>query len=244
MFRQILNKNLNLSPKPEQSRQDIGRNYINSNKLNMNKYLTLVFLFLTGSMISQNYNFDLLTKYTTKVNGKSMDRVFYSSTKDPNIFLNVGGFSGSSDAFISDFKKGVHHQYKIKKSKENGEIFFTFKYLKTVKTQLPKFYFDYDFKFEEIETDTLFKKVKVTIFTDSSRNIAITTQTLTMKKSDNNLFPLYRVSCLHPFENLMQLNLPGNYLVISGTGITRGRFKIVTELTEYKPILLQLVVPE
>jgi hypothetical protein len=210
----------------------------------MSKYLKLAFLLYTGSMISQNYNFDLLTKYTTKVNGKSMDHVFYSSTKDPNIFLNISGFSEPSVAFISDFKKGVNHQYKIKKSKENGEIFITFKYLKTVKTKLPKFYFDYDFKFEEIQTDTLFKKVKVTIFKDSSRNEEITNQTLTMKKSDNNLFPLYRVSCLHPFENLLQLNLTENYLVISGNGITKGGFKIITELTEYKTIQLQLVVPE
>ena len=210
----------------------------------MNKYLAVLFLLLSGSIVAQNYNFDLLTKYTTKVNGKSIDRVFYSSTKDPNIFLNVGGFTGSSDAYITDFKKGVHHQYKIKKSKENGEIFFTFKYLKTVKIQIPKHYFDYDFKIEELEADIQFKKIKVTIFTNSTRKDEITSQILKMKKSDNNLFPVYRVSCLHPFENLLQLNLPENYLVVSGTGITRGGFKIVTELTDHKPIQMQLVVPE
>jgi hypothetical protein len=205
--------------------------------------LFLLYLLISKATYAQNYKFDLLTSYSSKVNGKQNKRIVYSDSKNDDFFLSVGGFTGSSKATLIDFKKRVYHHFKVIQTKENKDIFFTFVYISTTEFETPDTYIDHNFVFEEIESDSIFRKVKVLIYKNSKNKKPITSHTVILKKSDNKLFSLYRVSCLHPFEILDKMKYPGNYMVVSGTGTTSNGYKIETKLVLTKTIYFEMNVP-
>ena len=86
-------------------------------------------------------------------------------------------------------------------------------------------------------------QIKLSIYKNTKRKRPVTSQTIVLEKSDDELFSLYRVACLHPFEKLDKMKYPGKYKVVSGTGKTSGGYKIKTELLSIKPINLILNIP-
>jgi hypothetical protein len=205
--------------------------------------LLFLFLFLGVTTYAQTYKFDLIATYTQKVSGRERTRIVYSNKTNDDYFLTIGTFTSSSTVFLSDFKKQVYHTYEIVETNINSEEFFTFKYLSTSKIELTKAYLNHEFVFEEIESDSLFRKVKLSIYKNSKRKRPVTSQTIVLEKSDHELFSLYRVACLHPWEKLDKMKYPGKYKVVSGKGKTSGGYKIETKLLSVEPINLILNIP-
>lgn len=204
----------------------------------------ILFFFLISKVIySQNYKFDLLTNYSSEVNGKEYQSIVYSDSNNDSFFLSLDPFKNSSKAILIDFEKRVYHKFKVIRTEENKEISFQFRYKSTTNFKTPDKYFDHDFAFEEIESDSIFRKVKVLIYENSKKKKSITSQIITLKKTVNNLFSLYRVSCLHPFGMFDKIKYPGNYMVISGTGTTLGGYKIENKLILTKKIHLEINIP-
>ena len=192
---------------------------------------------------AQTYKFDLIATYTQKVSDKEHSRIVCSNATNDDYFLTIGTFTSSSTAFVSDFKKQICHTYEITQSDEDSDKYFIFKYLRTSKIESTKAYLNHEYNFEEIESDSLFRKVKLSIYKNTKRKRPVTSQTIVLEKSDDELFSLYRVACLHPFEKLDKMKYPGKYKVVSGTGKTSGGYKIKTELLSIKPINLILNIP-
>ena len=69
---------------------------------------------------SQNYQFDVQTKYSIDVNGKSNETTVYSNSKNEDYFLRINPWGSKSKASIFDFKKHVIHNLKIVKKKIYG----------------------------------------------------------------------------------------------------------------------------
>lgn len=205
--------------------------------------LLFLFLFFGVTTYAQTYKFDLIATYTQKVSGRERTRIVYSNKTNDDYFLTIGTFTSSSTVFLSDFKKQVYHTYEIVETNINSEEFFTFKYLSTSKIELTKAYLNHEFVFEEIESDSLFRKVKLSIYKNSKRKRPVTSQTIVLEKSDHELFSLYRVACLHPWEKLDKMKYPGKYKVVSGKGKTSGGYKIETKLLSVEPINLILNIP-
>ena len=209
----------------------------------MKKFFLTLLVLVFHTVYSQEYHFDYMIKYSTK-SGNTTERTIYSNSQDSNIHLMIGGFNGASNATILDNNKNIVYTFKVKKKKVNDEIVYTFKFISKKAFQLPEFYANYDFKFETLESDELYKKVKLTVYSDASRKNEIATHVLNLKKSDINLFSAFRVSCLHPFESFSKLILPGNYIVESGTGSSKGGFIRNSKLITSKSTQLTIVAPK
>ena len=78
----------------------------------------------------------------------------------------------------------------------------------------------------------------------AKRKRPVSYQTVILNKSDHDLFSLYRVACLHPWEKLDKMKYPEKYKVVSGKGKTSGGYKIETKLVSIKPINLTLNIPQ
>ena len=175
----------------------------------MKPLLLILYLFFGVTTYAQTYKFDLIATYTQEVIGREREHIVCSNKTNDDYFLTIGTFTSSSTAILSDFKKQVYHTYEIIQTKKNSEEFFTFKYLSTSKIESTKAYLNHEFVFEEIESDSLFRKVKLSIYKNSKRRKPVTSQTVVLEKSDHELFSLYRVACLHPFEALNKMKYPG-----------------------------------
>ena len=162
----------------------------------MKPLLLILYLFFGVTTYAQTYKFDLIATYTQKVSGRERTRIVCSNATNDHYFLTIGTFTSSSTAFLSDFKKQIYHTYEIVETNMN----YTFKHLSTSKIESTKAYLNHEFVFEEIESDSLFRKVKVLIYKNAKRKRPVTSRTVVLEKSDHDLFSLYRVACLHPWE--------------------------------------------
>ncbi|AOR28859.1 hypothetical protein FORMB_18270 [Formosa sp. Hel1_33_131] len=205
----------------------------------MKPLLLILYLFFGVTTYAQTYKFDLIATYTQKVSGRERTRIVCSNATNDHYFLTIGTFTSSSTAFLSDFKKQIYHTYEIVETNMN----YTFKHLSTSKIESTKAYLNHEFVFEEIESDSLFRKVKVLIYKNAKRKRPVTSRTVVLEKSDHDLFSLYRVACLHPWEKLDKMKYPGKYKVVSGKGKTSGGYKIETKLVSIKPINLIMNIP-
>ena len=212
---------------------------------NPNMKLTIV-LFITllcQSLQSQEYNFDLLTQYSSSYSGITQNRTVYASTRDTSFVMMIGDFSGDSEAQIIDYKTRRVHLFKVKKL-ENDSRRYEFKYRKTIKLKIPRVLRNYDFTFENIKSDSITSEVNLTIFIrEGKESKELGTTVLKLMKSDVNFFKLYRLACLHPFERMLWLTLPGDFLVMSGTGMGSNGVKSESRLADIKSEKLTIKIP-
>lgn len=210
----------------------------------MKKHILILCILLSANLHAQHYNFNLLTNYNIQVETTSNDRLVYSHTGDPNIFLTVKGNNESKEAQLLDIGRLMVHRFKIDQIVEKGDVFFKFAYIKSEIIKPEKGFMQHDFTIKVIAQDSLTKTVEVSIFKNAKKKKPVMTQTLTMKKYHVNLFPLYRVSGLHPFEMLSKIDISGNYIVTGGKGKAFLGHTLMTKLVYTKEIALELVVPE
>ena len=178
-----------------------------------------------------NFKFDLLTNYVVIVNNKKKQEIIYSNSKDDNYLLKINGSGKRHRATLYDFKKSVIHSFKV-----------IHKVKKEFKYQHSTNYFNnkINYSFEELESNIKYKKIKVLV----SENSKITWQIITLENSEHNFFSIYRVSCLHPYEKFDKIKYPGNYIVTSGIGKTKGGFDIKTKLLTVKSSKLEINIPK
>ena len=210
----------------------------------MNQLLFGICLLLSITAGAQEFHFDLFSKYSYQVNNKSNDRLVYSNTKDPNIFLTINGTRDARTAIILDIQRMMVHHYDLEEIRENGEQLFNFKYFSSQKIPKRKSFFAHDYSVREISQVGDVRTVEVTIYKNSRKKTPVMIQTLTMKPHGINLFPLYRVAGLHPFEILSNIDPGQNYVVMSGTGNAFTGHRIDMKLQTLKNVDLTLVVPD
>ena len=188
--------------------------------------LLFLYLFFGVTTYAQTYKFDLIATYNVKLNGREREHIVCSNIANDDCFLTIGTYKSPTEAILGDFKNQVYHIFEIIQSQKNSEEFFTFKYLSTSKIESTKAYLNHEYVFEEIESDSLFRKVKVSIYKNAKRKRPVSYQTVILNKSDHDLFSLYRVACLHPWEKLDKMKYPEKYKVVSGKGKTSGDIKL------------------
>jgi hypothetical protein len=71
----------------------------------MKKTIYLVFILFSSFLHAQKFEFDLLTKYLTKMELYNFEKIIYSNSKDQNYFLLINGNSELRRATLYDLKK-------------------------------------------------------------------------------------------------------------------------------------------
>lgn len=176
--------------------------------------LLIVVLISTMELFSQNYKFNLLTNYKSE-NGFYKERVVFSNKENGTYFLTIRPFKNQKTAFLIDLKSLYEHQFKVLEGNISGnEITTQFIYLNSYKIKKREdLYKTHSFKV--IKQDSVSKTVKMITYLDKRKNKIIDTAELLIKDSPYNLFPVFRFSCLHPYEFHDEFNFNENGMVES-----------------------------
>ena len=203
------------------------------------KYLITLLLLVNFNLgFSQDYKFNLLTKYIVLQDDLEWEKVVYSNVDDSNYFLLLNKTEYENLAYLTDLKNKVVHYFHFIENKKNGEIYFIFNFIKSEKLKPVSLTSNYRFKFEIIKEDSLFKTIKMTGYKNKKMTKAVGISELKVKKHSKNLFPLYRFSYMHLFEYRTDIDLGENGIVESSKYI--GERKFECHLAYYKEIALVL----
>ncbi|MCK0157909.1 hypothetical protein MWU65_12000 [Cellulophaga sp. F20128] len=201
---------------------------------------TIILLFLCNSIFcyTQNYKFNILTRY--KSSNGYLETVVYSNKENDNYFLKLKKYKNETIAYLTDLKNLKKHRFKVIESKGKlNEIFFQFVYLDTDIYYINNPFKDNYFKFETEKSDSLSKIVKMS--TINKRQKIINNSELKIKKYSHNLFPVFRFSCLHPYEDAVEKKNIGTGIVQSYTSNNKKN-SIYIYLDYFKEVNLELNV--
>ena len=159
------------------------------------------------------------------------------------------GVNKNQNSFIAnlyDYKNLKVHRFTVIESKSKNEIFFKFNYENT--TELYYFnktdYKKYVFTFQTLKLNDSIRKVKFNVYKSSKKKKSLMEYELEIKNSAKNLFPAFRISCIHPYEFLERLNIFENGVVINAKGNTLSGNQIVFKLEELKATNFELDIPK
>lgn len=200
----------------------------------------LCFLIFCCGFSGQTYQFDFLTKYHVKnfENKYEGDMVNYFNSDDESYFLKITGNGQALTATLFDKKNSKIHFFYVHQEKKGNEVFFSFKHTSTIRN----FHLDDEFKreifsFSEIDSG----KTILTIYKSKKSANPHQTYKLSLKKANKNLFPLSRMSLMHPYNFAENLTVQGNFIVDKAE-YESGKMKCEFSLSEYKNVELELTV--
>jgi hypothetical protein len=212
----------------------------------MRNLFLLFILFIFSPTNAQKYIFNTLTKYSISYNNIKNEGLSYSNSNDDTYFLRIRKYESSLTANLYDYKNLKHHIFTVKESKVNGEIVFNFEYENTSNI----YYFNkneyskYVFAFETFELNDTIKRVNLKIYKNSKKKKPLMNYDLQLKNHEKNLFPVFRINCIHPYEFLENLNIFKNGVVINAQGNTLSGRLIEYKLEDLKEVNFEINIPK
>ena len=208
----------------------------------MKQFFILLFLHVTIIGFSQEYSFNLLTKYSTKYKGGERESVVYSNEADQNYFLCLNKQYGKNYAYLTDLKNNIIYDFTFNEVKQNGDIFFTFNYLKSHELKQVEANQNITASFKTISRDSLYRIVEVTMFKNKKKTKIASVSELKIKDYNYNLFPLYRMSVMHALEYRTDIDLIESGVVVSGKSLNKIFFE--SKLEEFKHVNFKIEIPK
>lgn len=176
--------------------------------------LIIVFLISTIKIYAQHYKFNLVTTYKSE-NGFYKEKTVFSNKENGSYFLTIREFENQKTAYLDDLKSSYQHQFKIIENTIDGkETTTNFIYLNSQKIKKEETSAATR-EFKVVQRDSLSKTVNIINYKNEHKKKIIGTATLIIKDSSFNLFPVFRYSCLHPYERFYEFNFNENGIVES-----------------------------
>lgn len=213
----------------------------------MKNLFCVFFLIVVFSKLNaQKYSFNTLTKYSSKYDKINREQIVYSNSKNDSYFLGLIKNQYSFAANLYDYENLKIHRFTVIESKIKNEIFYKFKYEKTNELFYfkKKYYSKYVFAFQTLNLNDSIRKVKLNVYKNSKKKKSLIEYELEIKNYSDNLFPAFRISCVHPYEGLDKLNIFENGVVMKATGETFSGHEIKFKLEELKRINFELDIPK
>lgn len=209
----------------------------------MNKKLYLLVVFISNVGFCQKFDFNLVTNYTIIQNGISTDRMAFSNTENQQYFLSIKNNSENNEAYLVDLKNDKIHSLSFTKEIINGETSFEFSYVKTKPMEEIALTKNYNYEFETIQEDSLYKTIRMTcVKNKKKKNISKNQYSIIkVKKHTNNLFPLFRFSYMHLFEYREDIDMNENGIVESVESF--GDPKVKAKLSYIKEVNFNINIP-
>lgn len=209
----------------------------------MKKVLLLLLLILSSFLHAQRFDFNILTKYKTTYNGSTeREQVTYTHSDKDYYFLSIYKDDNETTARLYDSKNMKVHNFEVLETKSKDEVFFDFKYKSSRKLKTNSLRFsDYKYEVKTINPDTINPQVGITVFKDAKRTVKALHINCFTVKTEENLFHIFKFSCLHPyeFENIIP---NGKYLVKHAKGITADNATIEYNLLDLKAVDFKLEI--
>lgn len=186
-------------------------------------YKIIIIFLLTSftTLFGQTLKFDVMVTYSISQNGTLSERNTYGmSTNDNYIMRVLNNHDGSQSAHVYDLKSLKRYEFQLIEEKpNNGNTTHKFAHLNTFA------YNDYfphsaaaknaHFNFENVSVENNIETVKLIFYKNKSKTKTSRTFELKILNSELNLFPLFRFTCLHPWEFTTELNYEKPGLVTS-----------------------------
>lgn len=212
----------------------------------MIKLFLLSILFIFSTVNAQKYVFDTLTKYSSSYNKINGEAISYSNSNDDSYFMRIRKYESSITADLYDYKNLKLHTFLVKESKVKGEMLFNFEYENTSDIYYfnKNVYSKYVFDFEIFELNDSIKRVNLKVYKNLKKKKSLINYDLQIKKHDVNLFPVFRINCIHPYEFLEKLNIFKNGIVVKAKDNTLSGKLIEYKLEELKEVNFELNIPK
>lgn len=210
------------------------------------KTFLLFLLFGFSYVNAQKYVFNTLAKYSSNYGHNKSESISYSNSNSDSYFLRLEKRENSFRANLFDYKNLKVHRFTVTESKVKNEIFFKFNYLDTYYLQHfnENHYSKYVFDFQTVESNDSIAKVKLNIYRNSKKKKSLKDYDLVIKKNSSNLFPVFRINSIHPYEFVEKLNIFENGVVVSASGKTVSGEQIEFKLEELKQVSFELDIPK
>lgn len=206
------------------------------------KKLSFLFLLLLFSFgIAQTYQFDFLTKYSSKDSQHELAREFvtYNNSDNFSYYLHLKKSDSDFTANLYDHKSNLAHNFDVRESTVDGKIQFQFTYVNTSRLQSGGTK-NYRYEFSEISDSP--KTVLLKIYSSKKAKKPVAEKLMTLEKANKNLIPIYRSGWLHQYSDYENVFKVGDYIVSNSV----EKFKKDTcesKLQEYKNVDLQIILP-
>jgi hypothetical protein len=212
----------------------------------MKKIFLLFLLFSFSYINAQKYVFNTLAKYSSNFDHNKRESISYSNSNSDTYFLRLEKSVNSFGAKLFDYKNRKVHRFTVVESKIKNEIFFKFNYLDTYYLQHfnKNHYSKYVFDFQTVESNDSVKKVKLNVYKNSKKRKSLKDFDLVIKKNSSNLFPVFRINSIHPYEFVEKLNIFENGIVVSANEKTVSGEQIEFKLEELKQVSFELDIPK
>lgn len=206
----------------------------------MKKNIILILIFITPFCLSQHYSFNILTKYKSE-NGFYKESVVYSNKANDKYFLKIKKYKNRTIASLIDLDKSKKHSFKVTEIRNNyNEVFFKFTYEESSDYNLDEPLKGYHLVFDVIKKDSLSKTVRMDLV--NKRGKVVGKSELKFKHYEHNLFPVFRYSCLHPFELSKNENFKGKGLVERYKRVNKDNTITIYYLDYFKEVNLELSI--
>jgi hypothetical protein len=212
----------------------------------MKKIFLLFLLFSFSYINAQKYAFNTLAKYSSIFDHHKRESISYSNSNSDTYFLRLEKSVNSFRAKLFDYKNLKVHRFTVVESKVKNEIFFKFNYLDTYYLQHfnKNHYSKYVFDFQTVESNDSIAKVKLNVYRNSKKKKSLKDFDLVIKKNSSNLFPVFRINSIHPYEFVEKLNIFENGVVISANEKTVLGDQIELKLEELKQVSFEIDIPK
>ncbi len=210
----------------------------------MKKILLLIFFNIT-IINAQMYEFNTLTKYLTTFQQDKTERIIYTNSDDDTYSLRVIKYACSFKAVLIDYQNLKIHNFEVIEINTTDEITWGFAYENTMKIE--KYSKDnfskHIFDFKTMESNDSIKKIRLSVYRNSKKRKLWMVLDLELKEHKLNLFPAFRINCIHPYEFATKLNIFENYIVLNAKGNSLYGSCIEHKLLEYKAVKFELTLP-
>lgn len=175
----------------------------------MTKILCCNFIFIIILLSAQTYDFNKEVIYIFENGNRKSESIIYVNTKNDTYYLKIFRNEEKSFARLYDFKKNRIHHYDLIEIKGRNDK-FDLKYIDSERyyDHLGMNYNSYGYEFLENSGKNLLNIYQTKKKKKIYKNFEFETE-----ENEENLFPAFRISCLHPFEYNNQLTFNKNVVV-------------------------------
>jgi len=199
----------------------------------MKRFFLILFLSSFCLVFGQKLKFDVMVQYSVSNENSTFERSCYGISSNENYLMQIiNQYDGQQVAKVYDLKSLKSHEFNITESKSENDIKnYKFTYSKTHAFErriAGNIYFD----FQSVSIIENIETVKLSLYKNKSKTKIINSFELKIIKSEVNLFPLFRFTCLHPSEFITELSYAGSGLVtncISENGLRNCTLKTFGE---------------
>lgn len=199
----------------------------------MKRFFLILFLSPFCLVFSQKLKFDIMAQYSVSNENSTSERSCYGISSNDNYLMQIiNQYDGQQVAKVYDLKSLKSHEFIITESKSENEIKnYEFTYSKTFAFER-RIAGNIYFEFQSVSIIENIETVKLSLYKNKSKTKIINSFELKIIKSELNLFPLFRFTCLHPSEFITELSYAGSGLVtncISENGLKKYTLKAFEE---------------